>query len=66
MITVAEVIGSNRYYIFFKRPLNDIQSQQLMSLYNLLSRVFMTTFLIYVYGDGAILVHLVFNLVIVG
>jgi hypothetical protein len=43
MIIVTEVIDFNRLYLIFSRSLNDVLSQQLLSLYNLLSRVSLNT-----------------------
>jgi hypothetical protein len=37
--SVAQIIGYNRYYLTFTRPLNDILHQQLLSLYGLLATV---------------------------
>jgi hypothetical protein len=36
---VAQIVGYNRYYLTFTRPLNDILHQQLLSLYGLLANV---------------------------
>jgi hypothetical protein len=40
--TVAQIIGYNRFYLSFTRPLNNTLNQQLQSLYTLLSEVTLT------------------------
>jgi hypothetical protein len=42
-IIVAEVIGFNRYYLLFNRPLNDILRHHLTSLYTLIINANITT-----------------------
>jgi hypothetical protein len=40
--TLAQIIGYNRYYLIFSRPLNNILRQQLFHLYNELTRITLT------------------------
>jgi hypothetical protein len=40
--TVSQIIGYNRYYLIFTRPLNNILRQQLITLYTELSAISFT------------------------
>jgi hypothetical protein len=42
-ITVAQVIGYNRYYLSFTRSLNDTLRKQLMELYTSISAICLNT-----------------------